>query len=453
MLNQIITYWKLHKVPIVLAILSIGLYYTFAYHLERADFIKLISLFGALFFLCFKLIQFEKWNFKFLLFVGILFRLVFLLTEPNLSQDYYRFIWDGELVSNLINPYLQLPNTLIEQQDLVISNARELYLGMGELSARHFSNYPPLNQYIFALAALLGGNSILGATIVMRLIIILSEIGIFYFGRKLLKNLNLSPHLIFWYFLNPLIIIELSGNLHFEGVMLCFFIASLYLLSINKWIMAAVIYALSISVKLVPLIFLPLFLKHLGYKKSMLFYIVIAITSLVLIAPFLSNEFLSNYTSTIGLWFSNFEFNSGFYNVIKQIAVKLEAKPWELIKTYGKITPYIIVSLVLFVTFLRKNQHLQVLITSMLWILTAYYLLATTVHPWYIVFLVLLTIFTQYRFSLVWSLVVILSYYAYSQMNFKEHLGLLSIEYIVVYGFIIFELFRLKSLKLLFRKN
>ena len=453
MLNQIITYWKLHKIPIALAILSVGLYYTFAYHLDRTDFIKLITLFGALFFLCFKLIQFEKWNFKFLLFVGILFRLVFLLTEPNLSQDYYRFIWDGELVLNFINPYLQLPNTLIEQQDLVISNAHELHQGMGELSARHFSNYPPLSQFIYALAAMLGGKSILGATIVMRSIIILSDIGIFYFGRKLLKNLNLSPYLIFWYFLNPLIIIELTGNLHFEGVMLCFFIASLYLLSIKKWMLAAVIYALSISVKLVPLIFLPLFLKHLGFRKSVLFYIIIGITSLILLAPFLSNQFINNYTDTIGLWFSNFEFNSGMYNAIKQIALEFEAKPWELIKTYGKITPYVIVLFVLLFTFLRNNQKLSVLITSMLWILTAYYLLAATVHPWYIVFLVLLTIFTPYRFSLVWSLVVILSYYAYSQIGFKEHLGLLSIEYIVVYGFIIFELFRLKSLKLLFRKN
>jgi len=387
------------------------------------------------------------------LFVGILFRLVFLLAEPNLSQDYYRFIWDGELVLNLINPYLQLPNTLIEQQDLVISNALKLHQGMGELSARHFSNYPPLSQLLYALAAMLGGKSILGTTIVMRLIIILSDIGIFYFGRKLLKNLNLSPHLIFWYFLNPLVIIELTGNLHFEGVMLCFFIASLYFLSIKKWMLAAVIYALSISVKLVPLIFLPLFLKHLGFRKSVLFYIVVGITSLTLLAPFLTSQFISNYTDTINLWFSNFEFNSGLYNAIKQIALKLEAKPWELIKTYGKITPYIIVTLVVLFTFLRNNQKLAVLITSMLWILTAYYLLATTVHPWYIVFLVLLTIFTKYRFSLVWSLVVILSYYAYSQINFKEHLGLLSIEYIVVYGFIIFELFRLKSLKLLFRKN
>ena len=451
--NQILTYWKLHKIPILLVILSLVFYFTFAYHLERTDFLKLITLFAVLFFLCYKLIQFEKYNFKFLLVVGILFRLVFLLTEPNLSQDYYRFIWDGELVRNFINPYLYVPNSLIEKQDIIIANAQELYRGMSELSTKHFSNYPPLNQLIFGMATLLGGKSILGSLVVMRTIIILSDIGIFFFGRKLLKNLNLSPHLIFWYFLNPLIIVELCGNLHFEGVMLFFFVTSLYLLSINKWQLAAVIYALSISIKLVPLIFLPLFLKHLGIKKSMVFYMLVGIVSVLLVIPFWSSEFISNYSETVGLWFSNFEFNAGFYNVIKDIAVRLEAKPWELIKTYGKIMPFTVIFIVFLLTFTRKNESLSVMISTMLWILTAYYLLATTVHPWYIVFLVLLTVFTKYRFSLVWSFVIILSYYAYSQTDFKEHLGILAIEYIIVYGFLFFEIFRLNAQKLLFRKN
>ncbi len=451
--HQIITYWKLHKIPMLLVFLSSVFYFVFAYHLERTDFLKLITLFAALFFLCYKLIQFEKWNFKFLLVVGILFRLIFLLTEPNLSQDYYRFIWDGELVRNFINPYLYVPNSLIEKQDIVIANAQELHRGMSELSSKHFSNYPPLNQLIFGLATLLGGKSILGSLVVMRTIIILSDIGIFYFGRKLLKNLNLSPHLIFWYFLNPLIIVELCGNLHFEGVMLFFFVTSLYLLSINKWQLAAVIYALSISIKLMPLIFLPLFLKHLGVKKSIVFYILVIIVTVLLLIPFWSPEFISNYSQTVGLWFSNFEFNAGFYNIIKDIAIRFEVKPWELIKTYGKIIPYTVVLIVILLTFNRKNQSLSVMISSMLWILTSYYLLATTVHPWYIVFLVLLSIFTEYRFSLVWSFVIILSYYAYSQTGFKEHLGILSIEYIIVYGFLFFEFFRLNAQKLLFRKN
>ena len=372
--------------------------------------------------------------------VGILFRLIFLLAEPNLSQDFFRFIWDGELVSHFINPYLNVPNTLIEQSDLVIANATELHNGMGSLSARHYSNYPPLNQLIFALAALLGGKSILGSIIVMRGTIILADIGILYFGRKLLKNINQSPHLIFWYFLNPLVIIELTGNLHFEGAMLFFFVWSLYLLSVHKWQWAAVVYACSISVKLVPLLFLPLFLKYFKLKKSMLFYAIIGVTSLLLFAPFYSSEFIANYSKTIGLWFSNFEFNAGLWNAIKHIGIQFDAKPWELIKTYGKITPIITIAAVLLFAFLRKNQKLPVLITSMLWVLTLYYFISATVHPWYVIFLVVLTAFTKYRYAFIWSVTIVLSYFAYSVSDFKENLWLLAIEYISVFAFLIYEL-------------
>lgn len=438
--NQLVTYFKLHKMSILLALLSLAFYYTFAYQLERTDFIKLLTLFAGLFFLCFKLVQFEKWNFKFLLVIGILFRLVFLFTEPNLSQDFYRFIWDGELVRHLINPYVEVPNTLIEQQDLVITNAKELYEGMGSLSARHYSNYPPLNQLLFALATLLGGGSILGSAITIRIMIIAADIGVVYFGRKLLRNINKSTHLIFWYFLNPLIIIELTGNLHFEGVMLFFFVWALYLLSINNWKWAGVIYACSISIKLVPLLFLPLFLKHFNFKKSILFYFIVGVISLLLFSPFYSPEFIGNYTKTIGLWFSNFEFNAGLYNGIKQIAIQFDAKPWELIKTFGKITPIVTVILVLLFTFLRKNQKLPVLISSMLWVLTLYYFMSATVHPWYVIFLVLLAVFTEYRFAMIWSAAIVLSYFAYSQADFKENLWLLAIEYITIYAFLIYEI-------------
>ncbi|PIF01035.1 MAG: mannosyltransferase [Maribacter sp.] len=451
--TSLFTYWKAYKIPALLTLLGLVLYYTLAYHLERTDFIKLVTLFGVLFFPYYGLIRIKKWDFRFLLVVGLLFRLVFLIAEPNLSQDFYRFIWDGGLVCNFINPYLGTPDILITNQGSVIPNAEILHKGMGELSARHFSSYPPLNQLVFALTTWLGGKSILGSIIAMRTIIIVSDIGIFHFGRKLLKNLNLSPHLIFWYFLNPLIIVELTGNLHFEGVMLLFFVASLYLLSIGKWMLAAVVYALSIAIKLIPLMFLPLFLKHFGFKKSFRFYIVAVVTLIAISIPFISPGFIANYSQTVGLWFSNFKFNSSLYNLVREIAVQFDAKPWELIKTYGKITPYITISIIVLVTFFRKNQNLSVLISSMLYILTTYYLLATIVHPWYIIFLVLLTIFTEYRFPLAWSLVVILSYYAYSQIDFKEHLGILSIEYIIVYGFLIFELFRHHGQKPLFHKN
>lgn len=434
------TFLKLHRVSLILAVLSFVFYYTFAYHLQRTDFVKLLTLFVALFFFCFKLIQFEKLNFRFLLGLGIIFRLVFLFTEPNLSQDFYRFIWDGHLVANGDNPYLHTPDDLIKNIVSIIPNADVLYEGMGSLSARHYSNYPPLNQLLFALATFIGGKSIFGSLLVLRITIILADIGVFYFGRRLLKNLNKSPHLIFWYFINPLVIVELTGNLHFEGVMLFFFILSMFLLSINKWKVAAVVMACSISVKLVPLLFLPLFFKYLGWKKSIIFYSIIGITSIVLFLPFNTPEFIDNYTKTISLWFSNFEFNSSIYNIAKKIAIHFDAKPWEFIKEYGKVTPVLTIVTVALFTLLPKKYDLNRVLWSMMWVMTIYYFISTTVHPWYLIFLVLLSIFTTYRYAIIWSAAIVLSYFAYSQADFNENLWLLGIEYTSVFGFIVYEI-------------
>lgn len=448
------SYWRLHRYPILFAIASILFYASFAYDLVRTDTVKLFMLFGALFFLYYKIMQFEKWNFKFLLVIGILFRLVFLIAEPNLSQDFYRFIWDGELIKNGINPYLYTPDQLMEQGKVVIANMQELHAGMSELNARHFSNYPPVNQILFTLSALLGGGSVLGSMIAMRLIIILADLGVVYFGRKLLQQLNQANHMVFWYFLNPLVIIELTGNLHFEGVMLFFFVWSLYLLAKQQWVWAAPIYAVSIMVKLVPLLLLPILLKYLGFKKSIGFYALTIVGCLALLLPFYSPVFIDNYAETLKLWFSNFEFNAGIYNIVKKIAVTYyEAKPWELIDTYGALITKIVIVITLLITFFRKNQNFPTTITSMVLALSCYYILTSTVHPWYVVFLMGISIFSSLRFPLVWSLMVILSYQAYANVDYKEHLWLLAIEYILVIGYFIYEMIGRGSKKLYFFKK
>ncbi|MFC4221043.1 polyprenol phosphomannose-dependent alpha 1,6 mannosyltransferase MptB [Flagellimonas marina] len=448
------SYWRLHKYPILFVIGSLLFYASFGYDLVRTDFIKLLTLFAGLFFFMVKLMQFEKWNFKFLLVAGILFRLIFLFSEPNLSQDFYRFIWDGELIKNGLNPYLHTPNDLIGKSSLAIANAQELHTNMGALHAKNYSNYPPINQLLFALAAILGGGSILGSIIVMRLTLILADIGVLYFGRKLLQNLNQSTHVSFWYFLNPLVIIELTGNLHFEGVMLFFLVWALYLISKKKWILATPMYSLSIMVKLMPLLFLPIFLRYFGVKKSVMFYGLVGVGCVLLLLPFYAPSFIENYSETLKLWFSNFEFNASIYNIIKKIAVvNYESKPWELIESYGKIITKVILGITLLITFLRKNNTLESVITAMVLVLSFYYFLSSTVHPWYVVFLMGLSLFTKYRFPLVWSLAIVLSYQAYSNPDFKENLWLLAIEYILVIGFFIYEIISRGSKKLYFFKK
>ncbi|MDT0556305.1 glycosyltransferase 87 family protein [Constantimarinum sp. W242] len=436
-------------------------------------------MYGALFILSWQLIKFLGHQFWVLAGIGIVFRLIAFPSIPNLSQDFYRFIWDGRLLVQGVNPYLFTPEqfinnvppkTLLSSWSLdswfaiTMHEADTLFKGMGSLNASHYSNYPPVNQLCFAIAGFFSGKSILGSVIILRIITILADIGILYFGKKLLEKLQLPTTTIFWYFINPFIIIELTGNLHFEGVMLSFLIWGLYLLHQKKWFWAAVLIGLSISVKLIPLLLLPVFLNYfikkntviqneakcneesqelkkkipLGITKLILFYLVIIATILITFAPFLSSVFIKNFTTTISLWFQNFEFNASIYYIIRWIGFKTVG--WNIIGTVGKILPIIVILFLLGISFFRKHNTTQQLITGLLFGITFYFLFSTTVHPWYVATPLVLSVFTKYRFPIVWSALVMLSYSAYEADGFNENLWLVSIEYTVVILYAMYEI-------------
>ena len=439
------TFLKLHKIPIAFAVFSMLFYLSFAYDLQRTDSIKLITLYVAMFFLFYKLVQTNKSNFKFLTVLAFAFRAVFILAIPNLSQDFYRFIWDGRLILEGINPYLFTPDSFILKAEFPITHAQDLYKGMGSLNAGHFSNYPPLNQLCFALANLFSGQSILSSVIGLRLLIIAADFGTLYFGKKLLEQLKLPIYNIFWYLLNPFIIIELTGNLHFEGVMIFFLVWSLYLLQMDKWKLAAVVFACSVSIKLIPLIFLPLLFTKLGWKKSLAFYAIVSIVTLLLFMPFYSQQFVVNYAGTIGLWFHNFEFNASLYYIAREIGYIITG--YNQIAIIGLFSAGLVLVFVLTLSLFRKNHPMQQLIIAMLFALSFYYFTATTVHPWYLATLLFLSIFTTYKFPLAWSLVIILSYLAYSNTTNSENLWIIGLEYIIVYSVFLYEISKKKSVE------
>ncbi|MTE26429.1 DUF2029 domain-containing protein [Winogradskyella ouciana] len=446
---------KYHKIPLLFIILSGVFYVSFGYDLERTDSEKLLVLYVALFAFAFQIIKLSGFHFRLLVIASIVFRLLFLFAIPNLSQDFYRFIWDGRMILDGLNPYLYTPDSFIQNGKLPVKQAQELYNGMGALSASHFTNYPPLNQLCFTIAALFSGKSILGSVIVMRVIIIAADIGTLYFGKKLLERLKVPSKRIFWYILNPFIIIELTGNLHFEGVMIFFLVWSLYLLHCGKWKWAAVVLACSISVKLIPLMFLPLFFwwfsEHkkdastaLSMTKLLSFYTIVGITTLMLFLPFFSMKFINNYTETVGLWFGDFEFNASIYYLAREIGYAITG--YNEIAIIGKILPIVTLIIILGFSFFKKNHTIPKLTTSILLTFTCYLFLSTTVHPWYIATLVILCVFTNYRFPLAWSLVVVLSYLAYLNVDNSENLWVIALEYIIVFSIFIWELWSKRKL-------
>ena len=290
------------------------------------------------------------------------------------------------------------------------------------------------------MANTIGGNSILVNIICIRILLILADLGVFWIGIKLLDFLKLDKKRIAYYFLNPLIIIELTGNLHWEGVMVFFFFMGLYLIfSHHKLMLGAVSMAVSIATKLIPLLILPVLWNYLKPKKSILFGLYCLFFLGVVFIPFFFVEnSITNYLKTLKLWFNRFEFNGSLYYIIREIGY--EIKGYNIIRQLAKITPYVVLAIVAVFSFFRSNKTAVSVINGMLLTLSCYFFISTTVHPWYIVTLVSLALFTNYTYPLFWSCLIVLSYAAYGNPNFEENFYLIGLQYGIVYGVFLYEL-------------
>ena len=118
---------------------------------------------------------------------------------------------------------------------------------------------------------------------------------------------------------------------------------------------------------------------------------------------------------------------------------------WNIIADVGPVLPKIIFCFLVLLAFIRNNRTMQAMITAILFGIFFYFIFSTTVHPWYVATPLLLCVFTRYRFPLLWSFTVMLSYAAYSETGFQENLWLIAMEYVTVIAFAIWEIFYPKT--------
>jgi alpha-1,6-mannosyltransferase len=425
---------------------SVLAYWLIGYQFIRTQSAELILSFGVL-FLIYGLIISQKWDELWVrrwLWIALGFRLLFLIAVPVLSDDYFRFIWDGRLVAAGYNPYLYLPSALIDSS--IAADAQlDSVLFKGMNSPDYFTVYPPLNQIMFGLATWLAGGHTLLTVVWLRILIILAEAGIFWLMMYPSKSVsplihkNKRPQFALTYALNPLVIIELAGNLHFEAVTLFFVLLAVRWvnrpLQGDKYYSAsAVALGLGAAVKLLPLLFLPLFIKRLGIRKGLIYSAITGGVLLVLFLPFISLELFFNFSKSLDLYFQKFEFNASFYYLLRELGYWLTG--YNIIQQLGPFLSLITLFSIIWIVFQRRS-----FLEKMLFSLTVYFLLATTIHPWYITTLVAFGALTGRWYPVVWSALLPLTYIAYSCIPYHENLRVVALEYILVLGCLCYEVF------------
>ncbi len=423
--------------PLLMALLVLNL----GWNTPRSNFNFFIAQYVASFALFYLIwLNRAEFSFRHFLIFAVFLRVLLLPTLPELSNDFYRFFWDGELLNRGVNPFAHTPNQLMHDPLLYSEGyMRSLYHGMGDLSQAHYTCYPVLNQFIFYLTTLLS-NSLVSNVIALRVVIILADLGAIYFAKKIADHLKIDAHRIWLYALNPFIILEFTGNLHFEGVMIFFLLGAIYALLKNQWMVGAIFFACAIQIKLLPLMLLPFVLKKLKWRLSIGFLALTAFTVLAIGGLMLNETYYQNMMESVNEYFIRFQFNGSISYLVSAIGQWLIG--WEPLQFTGPVLSGIATFGILLLALLKAHRNELDIFKGMLFALMIYYSLTAIVHPWYISLILVLSIFTQYKFGLIWSFLVMLSYSAYADPSgFKENQLFIFVEYALVYVVLFYEIY------------
>lgn len=416
----------------------IYLVYLLGFTIQQSDFTQLITYYGVFFSLYLGIIYFvkEEGTISYFIGLGILLRFILIFAFPNLSDDIFRFIWDGRLITQGINPFNHLPTYFLEAENQIPGLTDSLFRQLN--SPEYYTIYPPLSQAIFSIACWITPDNISGSAVIMKSFMFLFECATIVFIVKLLQHFNLPARNVLIYALNPLIIIEITGNLHFEGVMIFFLLLAIWLFVKQRNNLSAIAFGLAVVSKLLPLMFLPFMIKRLGWKKSLFYFSIVGGTILLCFTPLLNATFLSNFGNSLDLYFQKFEFNASIYYVLRWIGTKIVG--YNLISTIGPLLGLTVLGSICYKAYKEQKPNFENLFTAFLFAITIYLLLATTIHPWYLAMPLVLCLFTRYRFPVIWSGVIMLTYINYSYPEYFENLWIVGLEYVIIIGWFLFEL-------------
>ncbi|MDQ6622045.1 MAG: glycosyltransferase 87 family protein [Verrucomicrobiota bacterium] len=298
--------------------------------------------------------------------VAIALRLIALPLEPG--DDFWRYQWEGKIQQAGFNPYVTAPD------DPSLAGMRAHFLEFYKINHRDFrAIYPPGTELLFAglsrlssrplfYKLLFAAADLLTAAILLRLV------------RRETRFADAA-----WYAWNPLVVYSFAGAAHFDSLMILPLLAGILCLvrqeratdSRMRWtfaLAAAALFGIAISVKLIPLLLLPLAACALRWRAP-------ALLASIGIPAFLS--LLYGYPQ-VDIWDSlgNFAYVTRLNDLFWWI---IEETIWPNIrqKNYQYNVVIVIAVILVSLVFFRNWRR------GMLWVLGIALILSPVLHPWY----------------------------------------------------------------------
>ncbi len=326
-----------------------------------------------------------------LLSVAVLLRALLLPLPPTLSDDVLRYVWDGRVLSAGFDPYRLAPEAA-ELEPL----RDELW---ERLPHRQVPTvYPPLALVVFGVASR-SPAPILTLKVLLSLADAVGCALLFWLAARR----GLPPGRALWYAWNPLVVLEVAGMGHVEGLGVVACLAAVALLADRpaRQVAAGVAAAAAILAKLVPFVAFPAWARQ--SPKPVLFAGVALVLVALACAPFLLAGGIPQGHVTFGI---SWEFNGPFWEPLWRVLDRLGApraveglldgfkERWGHADLWNRFYPYnypqllakaaLALPLVFVLPLIWRREDL-VLATGAAF--GALLLCSATVYPWYLLWI------------------------------------------------------------------
>jgi len=196
-----------------------------------------------------------------------LFRLGILFSPPYLSDDIYRYIWDGRVQAAGINPYRYIP------ADPALSHLRDDTI-YPRINRRDYARtiYPPVAEAVYFLTTRVSES----VTWMKATIILFEGIAIWAIAQ-LLASLGLPRQRLLIYAWHPLTVWEFAGSGHLDAIAIAFIALALLARRRDAEIASGLSLAGATLTKLFPIVLLPALYQRRRWKMVLAFALMIMI--------------------------------------------------------------------------------------------------------------------------------------------------------------------------------